>query len=628
MNSKNILLRSTIAILLALAAPAVAGTVSWDGDGGDGDWANPLNWTDDAVPLPGDVVYTDTAVDLTARSVTVDAGGEYYLRNFTGSFGTLAVGGEGDGWAEVANAALDCAILQVGLFEGASGAMQVETLDAGRVTVGASGQGFLQLDGPMTSNAGTVGLFHRASGDMLVTEFGEWTCDELIVGSYGSGNLTLEPGAEVAAETAIVGFAEGVSGSVSLSNGARLDATDALLIGYSGTGSLDVTNAGQVDCGMAVIGGKWELMEPGAGTVTVSGNSHLGVDGDLFVGESGAGSLMVSSHGSVIFTDAYIGYMPEAQGDVTLDGLISLMHGTNAFVGGYGRGSITLNAGSELNLSGRCYLGYHPGGEGVLAIGGNAKVHADRFYLGGEAVEGSLGEGDSVELQRRDGRIEVDGVGQIICDRGFAIGACGEVTATPLSQLHLTLEAGAAFSNASTDAAALDGLLVASLGCIDGDGVTTVEVAAADEGPAVPQMDLTGRFAMRKLVLVPNAAAMLVDDTTNQFDGGAPEALYVDELKLGAGSALDLNGLSLYYRALVDEGGTVSSNGGTLAQIYTAGDVDGDGDVDLDDFTALKQNFGTTTGATRADGDMNGDGAVDLDDFMILKQNYGFAPLN
>ena len=50
-------------------------------------------------------------------------------------------------------------------------------------------------------------------------------------------------------------------------------------------------------------------------------------------------------------------------------------------------------------------------------------------------------------------------------------------------------------------------------------------------------------------------------------------------------------------------------------------DFDGDGDVDLDDFVILKQNFGI--GTTHAEGDADGNGAVDLDDFVILKQEFG-----
>jgi len=53
------------------------------------------------------------------------------------------------------------------------------------------------------------------------------------------------------------------------------------------------------------------------------------------------------------------------------------------------------------------------------------------------------------------------------------------------------------------------------------------------------------------------------------------------------------------------------------------GDADGDGDVDLDDFTRLKVNFGLTAGATWDQGDFDRDGDVDLDDFTQLKNNFG-----
>ncbi|NLF32923.1 MAG: hypothetical protein GX591_18810 [Planctomycetes bacterium] len=55
-----------------------------------------------------------------------------------------------------------------------------------------------------------------------------------------------------------------------------------------------------------------------------------------------------------------------------------------------------------------------------------------------------------------------------------------------------------------------------------------------------------------------------------------------------------------------------------------AGDADEDGDVDLDDFVALKQNFGAADAAW-SQGDFDGSGTVDLDDFVILKQNFGAA---
>jgi hypothetical protein len=52
------------------------------------------------------------------------------------------------------------------------------------------------------------------------------------------------------------------------------------------------------------------------------------------------------------------------------------------------------------------------------------------------------------------------------------------------------------------------------------------------------------------------------------------------------------------------------------------GDADGDGDVDLDDFVILKNNFGASP-LIDDRADFDGDGDVDLDDFVVLKQGFG-----
>lgn len=57
-----------------------------------------------------------------------------------------------------------------------------------------------------------------------------------------------------------------------------------------------------------------------------------------------------------------------------------------------------------------------------------------------------------------------------------------------------------------------------------------------------------------------------------------------------------------------------------IYQLLSA-DFDADGDVDLDDFATLKNNF--AAGSTFAEGDADGNGYVDLGDFAALKQRFG-----
>ena len=60
----------------------------------------------------------------------------------------------------------------------------------------------------------------------------------------------------------------------------------------------------------------------------------------------------------------------------------------------------------------------------------------------------------------------------------------------------------------------------------------------------------------------------------------------------------------------------------TVIPAPLAGDVNGDGKVDLSDFGLLKGSFGQAD-ANRSQGDLNGDHKVDLSDFGLLKSNFG-----
>ena len=54
--------------------------------------------------------------------------------------------------------------------------------------------------------------------------------------------------------------------------------------------------------------------------------------------------------------------------------------------------------------------------------------------------------------------------------------------------------------------------------------------------------------------------------------------------------------------------------------IFTPGDTDGNQKVDINDYKAFKENYGT--GTTLLQGDVDGDGDVDVDDFLIIRNEY------
>jgi hypothetical protein len=61
------------------------------------------------------------------------------------------------------------------------------------------------------------------------------------------------------------------------------------------------------------------------------------------------------------------------------------------------------------------------------------------------------------------------------------------------------------------------------------------------------------------------------------------------------------------------------------SQIFRDGDVDGDGDVDMVDFNAIRDNFQMSV-ANRSLGDLDDDGFVDFTDFREWKNNFPFPP--
>ncbi len=175
-----------------------------------------------------------------------------------------------------------------------------------------------------------------------------------------------------------------------------------------------------------------------------------------------------------------------------------------------------------------------------------------------------------------------------------------------------------------------------NLDCDSGDGQNDISLGIANFEPAVAEafgvpsglavimMQDSGESASRVLAAVSISESDIIDDILIRlaFDDAANEISGAFSPNGGATFQSPVGFVfSANLGAAWDKKWEVGAALFSVPHPPTAGDADLDGDVDLDDFVALKSNFGT--GATWAEGDFDGDNDVDLSDFVILKNNFG-----
>ncbi len=308
------------------------------------------------------------------------------------------------------------------------------------------------------------------------------------------------------------------------------------------------------------------------GSITQAGGTNT-VQSDLNVAEDGnstyvltAGTL--SAENETIGVVWGIGKFVQSGGSNTVGSTLRLgesnkSHGTYELKAGnliahtvevgYGyvqypgnTGTFNHSGGTNM-ISGSLFLGYNTGASGTYTIG-NANLGVSNFYVG---YDGS----GTLNITNTAANITVSNLLQFGADSTFI--------AVPGATIHMT---GSAFKNQSTDPDALAGL--ANLTLIFEGGTEDIDpFEAAGEDMGAVFAGLESNFALGTLQLggADIGQLQLVDLFDNQPGWEGSEALYVENLILGAGSTLDLNGLNLYYLNFTDYGGTVT--GGTPTQV-------------------------------------------------------------
>jgi T5SS/PEP-CTERM-associated repeat protein len=215
---------------------------------------------------------------------------------------------------------------------------------------------------------------------------------ETIIGNRGIGEFAISNGANVVGSGPItLGSVAGSSGTLSITGlGSVWTNSDAsIIVGKSGTGTLNVLTGGELITKSATIAG--ELGSTGAATISGAGSSWN--SGTFGVGSKGVGTLMINNGGQVVSFHSTVGGVqvggPNGDGNVIVTGAGSkwTIGPTQATlnIATFGKGEVSVLDGARVVGSGTV-------GAGIL---GNSTANGSVLVQGnGSTWEGSLTVGD------------------------------------------------------------------------------------------------------------------------------------------------------------------------------------------------------------------------------------------
>ncbi|MGE0415977.1 MAG: Calx-beta domain-containing protein [Acetobacteraceae bacterium] len=419
------------------------------------------------------------------------------------------------------------------------------------ISVGAGATGMLTVNQGGSVDVGgmlRLGLSRAvAAGDTLTTLSGSQTVaaaftltgDGVVNVSSGSA-LAVHANSITTAGTSAVQIAAG-GGSTGAVNVSGLLSTDQRIgVGAAGVGSLTISNGGTVQANTAFAGDGALYMGGSIGAtgfLTVKDpGSLLRAVGEINVGQSGVGHLLVRNQGTVISggstiddTEGFVvGSAASALGDAIVGGTKSLLSNTGRFVvGDGGRGELTINSGGS-----------------VITTAGTAAVN------GAEIAVQSGADGSAVRVAGAGSNWQVDGA--LIVGKGgdgsLNVTAGGTVTATTLDGADSAAARGHIAVDGDNSRLTLTGALTvgnagdAALTIFNGGTVSADSATVGAEIGSAGNIDLEGF----------GSHLNLVGDLDIGVNGNGV-------VTIGAGTTLTLGGT-----IHVGAGGSLINHGGTI----------------------------------------------------------------
>lgn len=530
-------------------------------------------------------------------------GGSVTVDGSDSSFTTeeqLEVGFSGNGTLDISNGGFVSAMTAtaVGINTGSEGSVTVDgsgsTLaSAGQLQVGFSGNGTLEIHSGGLASIGTsagVGLNAESVGDVTVDGSSSTltTGEALVVGNSGRGTLDITGGGTVSVGTS-AGFglnAESVGGATVDGSGSSLTTGGELVVGLSGNGTLDIHSRGAV----SVLAGTGVGLNPGSvSRVTIDGDgSNLMTGGSLVVGDFGDGTLDITNGGSVsVEADTFLAARPGGNANVTVEGPGStLTSGSELHVGLSGTATLDVNIGGTLIVSRDMSL--------PLNIWENGSVN----LAGGTITTNAIANTNGGTFHWTSGVVNLTG-GDSTSD--FAVPHTGELKAVG-SITGTVNNAGLLAPGMSGDSDSSTGTLLVN-GQYRQNPDSMLEIELSDGEHDVLQVTEDAMFDGTLHVVTINSYQPNPGDVFTFLTAGSHSGRFANVVAEGP--------IGLSYEVDYDDATMIR-----MRVVAQPGDANLDGVVDSLDFEIWRAHR-FTEGTNWRTGDFNSDGVTDVRDFNI-----------
>ncbi|MCK4342739.1 MAG: PKD domain-containing protein [Phycisphaerae bacterium] len=567
--------------------------------------------------------------DLGTLNLT-DGGGvfahEVFIGTFDNAVGEMNVGGPGT--------LLDANGMVVGQVFGAQGTLTIT--DGASVRVGRDPDSAFHI---AWGGHGGGGGSAPAEGTVVVSGPGssltvDYHCD---IGLDGIGTLRIENGGLMTGfNRCRIGSHSGSIGSATVTGtGSRItiDADNPILVGRYGQGALLIEAGGEMShlaTNYALTLGTYSG-SVGELTVTGSGSTYDAAT-QVRVGRGGSGTLLIADGGHVVTgkegwptnSSGIVGVVAGGTGVVTVTGTGSLWEQDGDLsIGFYGQGTLDIEAGGAIS-SADGFIARFVGAAGTAVITGtdSAWTVTDSFYIGGDettnggTADGSVAAGGSLVI---GDTLRLWDLGTLTLDGGTVTIGSGPAETTPdrtrVYSDGTLAGSGTLTGNVVSDGTAAPGGSTGILTLVGGFtqsalGVLSIEIGGTTPGSEYDILDVTGTASLD---------GQLDVELINGFVPEVGQQFTILTAGSVTGEFLTVTGQGCFSV-------TYNTNDVTLTALPPLpGDLDGDCDVDLDDFAIFAGCMAGPDNPYPAgcdDADLDIDDDVDLSDFAAFQSAF------